>query len=281
MAIRTALLLSFLAGVIFGAAALWLLKDSPTPSEMAAPRSADQANTPSPAAMASRAESPSSLLKECSENFERSRFELERERDTVAQLREELETRCGTALQKPPPVLPQQPPPTARRGRRAPTTSFDAGRLAASGFSPDDIEWIRGRWEHSEAEKRDREARGEARPRSGTVSGIEQELRQDLGDSGYDAMLYATHQGNRVKLERVRGGSVASEAGLQNGDVVWSYDGQRVFAPKELAALSTSGDRGELVEIVIVAEGEKRHLSVERNPLGAELISAKERPIPN
>ena len=43
MAVRTALLLSFISGTIFGAALLWLIKDSPKPSETVTPGGGSEA----------------------------------------------------------------------------------------------------------------------------------------------------------------------------------------------------------------------------------------------
>ena len=119
-----------------------------------------------------------------SEDLERALFELARERETVAKLNEALEE-SWTALTKPFAI--------SRRGKSDRTTDFDAGALQLGGFSPDDIEWIRGRWEQAEMEKRylaELEARDEDPPPGGEYSDIERELREDLGDNGYDAMLY-------------------------------------------------------------------------------------------
>jgi hypothetical protein len=207
-----------------------------------------------------------------SKDLERALFELARERETVVQLSEALEE-SRTALRK--------SLTTSGRRKSDRATNFDAAALHASGFSPDDIEWIRERWEQAELEKRylaDLEARGEDPPARGGYSDIERELREDLGDNGYDAMLYATNQNNRVALERVRKDSIAYRARLRNGSVVWSYDGQRVFGPNELATLSSSGELGETVEIIIITDDGTESLFVERNPLGADLTSAKERP---
>ena len=124
----------------------------------------------------------------------------------------------------------------------------------------------------------DIEARGEDPPLGGGYSDIERELREDLGDNGYDAMLYATNQDNRVALERVWNNSIAYRAGLRDGSVVWSYDGQRVFRPNELATLATIERRGEFVEIVIVTDDGIEQFFIERNPLGADLVSAKAQP---
>ena len=272
MAVRTALLLSFTAGAIFGAAVLWLFGDSPKPSGTETLGGANGVNTARPVAAGNDPRSTRKSLEALSEDLERALFELARERETVAQLSEALEE-SRTALRK--------PPPGSRRRKSSPTTEFDAGVLQLGGFSPDDIEWIRERWEQAEMEKRylaELEARGEDPPVGGEYSDIERELREDLGDNGYDAMLYAIHQNNRVALERVRKNSIAYRAGLRDGSVVWSYDGQRVFRPNELATLSTTGRRGEPVEIVIVTPDGNEQFYVERNPLGADLVSATGRP---
>jgi len=272
MAVRTALLLSFTAGTIFGAAVLWLFGDSPKPSGTETLGGTSGVNTARPVAAGNDPRSTRKSLEALSEDLERALFELAREREAVAQLREALEE-SRTALRK--------PPPGSRRRKSSPTTEFDAGVLQLGGFSPDDIEWIRGRWEQAEMEKRylaDLEARDEDPPPGGEYPDIERELREDLGDNGYDAMLYATNQDNRVALERVQNNSIAYRAGLRDGSVVWSYDGQRVFRSEELATLATTGRRGEFVEIVIVTPDGTEQLFVERNPLGADLVSAKGRP---
>ena len=104
---------------------------------------------------------------------------------------------------------------------------------------------------------------------------------EDLGDNDYDAMLYATRQSNRVMLVRLRNNSVAQRAGIREGSVVWSYDGQRIFHAQELATLSTTGRHGDYVNIAIVTpDGTEQHV-VERNPLGADLVATKEQPNPN
>ncbi len=275
MTVRTALLLSFTAGTIFGAAVLWLFGDSPKPSGTETLEGASGVNTARPAVAGNDPRSTRKSPEALSEDLERALFELAREREAVAQLSEALEE-SRTALRK--------PLPGSRRRKSDRTTDFDAGVLQLSGFSPDDIRWIRERWERAELEKRyvaELEARDEDPPPGGGVSDIERVLREDLGDNGYDAMLYATNQDNRVALERVRNDSIAYRAGLRDGSVVWSYDGQRVFSPNELATLSTRGRRGEPVEIVIATDDGTEQLFVERNPLGADLVSAKGRPNPH
>ena len=278
MAVRTALLFSFIAGAIFGAALLWLIEDSPKPSETVTPGGGSVVEAAGPVAMGS----DPGCSETCSEDLERALFELARERERVARLTAEPESEPATPESEP--AAPRKPVLDYGGRARDRKTGFDPELLRESGFSSDDIEWIRERWEQAEIEKRylaDLEARDEDPPRAGALSDVERELREDLGDTGYDAMLYASHQSNRVAFERVRDGSIADRAGLRDGTVLWSYDGQRVFNSKELAALSTSGKRGEPVEIVIITDDGFKKLFVERNPLGADLVSAKQQPSPD
>ena len=276
MAVRTPLLLlGFIAGSIFGAAALWWFEDSPIRCETVAPGGRSEGGTAGSVTSGDGPGSRRKKLEACSEELERAGFELARERAAVARLSEALEN-SRTVLRKP---LAESP---LRKSHQA--SHFDGGALRAIGFAPKDIEWIRERWRQSELEKSylaELEARDEAPPPGEKESDIERELREDLGDNDYDAMLYATNQDNRVALGRVRAGSIADGAGLRDGNVVWSYDGQRVFRPRDLATLSTTGTRGESIEIVIVTENGTESLFVERNPLGADLVSATSRPNPN
>jgi hypothetical protein len=269
MSARDAFLLSFVAGGVFLAAALWMLRDEAKPARTLAPERVGGHAT-SAEARRDHSESRTMGLPARSEDRERAALEPAREREAAAQPREALDPSRTS-------------PPGSRRASRWRDRSFDASLLAAIGFSPDDIEWIRERWERAELERRDLDAledRGEE-PRPGwDSSAIERELREDLGERGYDAMLYATHQDNRVTLEGVKDGSVAQRAGLGNGSVVWSYDSQRVFDPRELAELSATKRPDDFFEIEIVTPDGTERLFVEGGPLGAELIGTRGQPAP-
>ena len=271
MSVRRNSILSFIAGSVFGAAVLWLSVVSPKLSGTSPPVEASGVGRSDPVdAGIGRA----STMKSLEERLDRTAAALARERETVARLAATLEEARSAG---------RTPLPGSRRQAKGPG-GFDPEALRAVGFAPEDIEWIRRRWERAETEKRylaDLEDRGDEPPPGGGVSTIERELREDLQDGGYDAMLYATHRDNRVALVRVRKDSIAARAGIGEDSVVWSYDGRRVFGPEELANLSSTGTRGGLVEVVILIDGVRKRLSVERGPLGAELISARAKPRPN
>jgi hypothetical protein len=255
-----AFLLSFGAGSIFVVAVLWSFRDDPEPER--AP-TADRVGEATGRGLPAR-----------SEDRERASVEPARERDVVAQPGEALDHSRAAS---------RSAPRDSRRARSGRDRSFDSDLLAAIGFRPDDVQRIRERWERAERDRTDLaalEGRGEEPPPGWGYAEIERELRQDLGAGGYDAMLYATHQINRVSLEGVKGDSVAQRAGLGNGSVVWSYDGQRVFHPRELAELSAAGSPDDFFEIVIVRSDGTERLFVEGGPLGAQLIGTRKPPEP-
>ena len=175
MAVRTALLLSFIAGTIFGAALLWLIEDSPKPSEMMAPGAGSALEAADPVATGSDAECP----EVCLEDFERTQIDLPQELKAAPELTEKFEK---------PDIALRKPVPDYRGRKRGQVIEFNAGVLLENGFSPEDVDWIQRRWEEYEVERRylaDIEARDEEPPRGGALSDVEHELREDLGDNGF------------------------------------------------------------------------------------------------
>jgi hypothetical protein len=103
-----------------------------------------------------------------------------------------------------------------------------------------------------------------------TLREMREELHEAVGDNAYDQILYATGQKNRVRLTNAFLESVATEAGIQSGDVIMSYAGKRVFDPTTLYIRSTEGAKGARTEIEIVRDGEMIRYFVPRGPLGAQ-----------
>jgi hypothetical protein len=161
---------------------------------------------------------------------------------------------------------------------------FSADKLARLGYSPDEIARIRERWSESvmsELYLGDARARGEAKPgrKMQMLRGaINLELRADLGDEYYDALLYATNQKNRVLITDVLDGSPASEARIRPGDEVLSYDGNRIFNPYAFKVGTSQGELGEWVAVEILRGGESYRLFARRGPLGVRLEHRVVRP---
>ena len=100
-------------------------------------------------------------------------------------------------------------------------------------------------------------------------------LREELGDELYDEYLYNSKQNNRIKIVSVMLGSAAEQAGINNGDVVLSYDNKRMFSWQELKGATAEGQLGEYVSMSIYRNGEIYSFSVPRGPLGVQLGSTR------
>lgn len=96
-------------------------------------------------------------------------------------------------------------------------------------------------------------------------------LRDELGDQRYDEYLYNSKQNNRIRISSVMLGSAAEQAGVEDGDVVISYDNTRMFNWTELKDATADGQLGEYVSISIYRSGEIFSFSVPRGPLGVQL----------
>jgi C-terminal processing protease CtpA/Prc len=96
-------------------------------------------------------------------------------------------------------------------------------------------------------------------------------LRDELGVDKYDDYLFNSRQNNRISILSIMLGSVAEQAGIQNGDIVLSYDNTRILKASELKEATLQGQLGEYVIISIYRNGEVFSFSVPRGPLGMKL----------
>lgn len=162
--------------------------------------------------------------------------------------------------------------------------SFDAESLLAAGYSSQEVARLRERWERLTLDRLEVNNRA---LREGWLleprlqeehRALDTVFREDVGEEGYDAFLYATGQPNRVRVKEVIARSPASHAGMQPGDVIVSYDGERTFAARDLQLATAQGRRGDLVRIEVVRDGRPITLRVERGPLGIILQGSAEPP---
>ncbi len=103
-------------------------------------------------------------------------------------------------------------------------------------------------------------------------------LRDELGDDRYDEYLYTSKQNNRIKISSVMLGSAAEEVGIKKGDVVLSYNNQRMFVWQELKDATTEGSLGEFVSLTIYRNDEHYSFTVPRGPLGIQLGATRLEP---
>lgn len=156
------------------------------------------------------------------------------------------------------------------RGRRASaaTTERLAIDLIVAGFAPDRAEWIDRRIQElrMEAMQAQDQARREGRPLPADAEAAT--LRTELGDQDYERFLAARGVPTRVKVMRVLASSPAERAGMQQGDEIFSYNGQRVFDVQELNELVLGGTRGESVVLDVRRKGENVRVVLPRGPIG-------------
>jgi hypothetical protein len=164
--------------------------------------------------------------------------------------------------------------PAARRPSTPGGGKFEAARLEALGLAEREIADLRERWDAAQLAKLEL---GDRAARQGWLmkpahrkesAGVESEMRAELGDEAYDQLLYATNQVNRAEVKQVFGGSVAAGAGLQPGDQLISYGGERIFKPQGLRYATVTGRRDEAVVVVVRRGDETVSVVVPRGPLG-------------
>jgi C-terminal processing protease CtpA/Prc len=163
------------------------------------------------------------------------------------------------------------------RQRRARFQSSEEARieaLTAAGFSPDRAAWIRQREDELRVEAM--QARFEAQragdPQAMFSAGIDSaaRLRAELGDAEYGQFLEAYDRPTSVHVGDVLESSPGQRAGLQRGDEIVRYDGQRVFSYSDLNARQLAGEAGESVVVDILRDGVPMQVVMPRGPIGIE-----------
>jgi hypothetical protein len=179
-------------------------------------------------------------------------------------------------------------PTGASDGKPAPDPAVRAvtsvQSLIDTGIAPDQAAWIQARLDEIDLQQlylRDRATREgwlnkpryhkERRQYLNAVTG----LRSDIGDDAYDRMLYALGRANRVVIRDTMVNSTAEQYGLQAGDSIIEYDGQRIFTTNELNTLVTQGDAGIMTLMRVLRNGEVHDLYLPRGPLGIRMSTAR------
>jgi len=159
--------------------------------------------------------------------------------------------------------------PRSRRGN-SPQDRLD--RLVGAGFSLDQAESIERRTEELRVEAM--QARYEALREGGSgavigdLASIDIGLRAELGDADYERYLEATGRPTRVAVNSVLASSAAEQAGMQPGDEIYSYGGERVFDARDLNRVLLEGTPGEPIVLEVLRAGQPLQLVVPRGPVG-------------
>jgi len=154
---------------------------------------------------------------------------------------------------------------------------FSEQALRDQGMSENEIQRLRSRFDEVELEKlyaRDRAAREgwtDSSRHYKEMLDIQSQFREEIGEHDYDAVLYASGRNNRVRVQDLLRGSAAADAGVQAGDVILSYAGERVFDPSMLYKWTKEGAIGESVELEVLRGGRIVMVEVPRGPLGGKM----------
>lgn len=146
------------------------------------------------------------------------------------------------------------------------------GRMVEGGFSEDEARRILQ--QESEAQYKAMQAaweaqrNGETLDRFAPMNSTQSILRSEIGDDAYARYLEVQGQPTAVNITQVLDGSPGTRAGMQAGDQVVSYDGERVFSMSDLRNQTMQGEPGEEVVIEIDRDGMRMQLTVPRGPIG-------------
>lgn len=146
------------------------------------------------------------------------------------------------------------------------------GRMVEGGFSEDEARRILQ--QESEAEYKAMLAAWEVQrsretiDRFSSTTSTQGLLRSEIGDDAYARYLEVQGQPTSINVTQVLSGSPGSTAGLQAGDQLVSYGGERVFSIVDIRNQTMQGEPGEEVVIEIERDGMRMQLTVPRGPIG-------------
>ena len=193
-------------------------------------------------------------------------------------LREEIEQRHTESSE---PSEPDESALSARNERRdafrarrfgVRSTQGQVDRLVEAGFPADQAAWIVQR--EAELQMEMLRARYDAMRGNAeqvfVAQGFSQsnELRAELGDADYERFLAANGRSTSVGIGSVIPNSPAQVAGLQPGDEIVRYDGERVFSMMDMAGRIMQGEKEGHVVVDILRNGVPMQLVLPRGPLG-------------
>ncbi len=93
--------------------------------------------------------------------------------------------------------------------------------------------------------------------------------RQRMSEEQYDWMLYASGRPNRITINDMLPGGKAESAGIQRGDVILRYDGERVHDPVAFNRSTSLDEQDGTVDVEVMRDGTVLHFRLSRGQLGA------------
>jgi hypothetical protein len=197
----------------------------------------------------------------------------------------ELRQRIALVEQRAP--EPADEPESTGRQNRPATPAEQRDVLVRVGVAPevaDDIIWRRSQLSLARLELRDEATRNgwlrtdRYREELRKINEQRVSIEDEIGIDAYDRYLYETGQPNRVAVESVLPGSAGEESGLLPGDVIERYDATQVLDFNDLRDATSTGERGELVPVSVMRDGQRLELWVPRGPIGIGLDATRQDP---
>ena len=267
------------AGILAG---LILLRD-PAP-EQPAPDTGHSAPRPTAALSPFRPGNPEVLaaLQQQLQQERQAREQLAAQVETLQQRLEEFESSYGSEVAS---ITDTREPQPAHEPSAEVRTSVQS--LIDAGIEAEQAAWIQARLDEIDLQQlylKDRATREgwlnkpryhrERRQHLNAVTG----LREEIGDDAYDRMLYTLGRANRVVIRDTMLNSPAEQYGLQAGDRIIEYNGQRVFATNELNTLTSGGDGSSMILLRVQRDDAYHDIYLPRGPLGIRMSTARELP---
>lgn len=155
------------------------------------------------------------------------------------------------------------PPPSTPPPSPSSSSPIASSATPPSSLSADDREdWLQERYGGA-LEERETIREGALRERRklnvkerGEYWAVEARLVDEIGIEAYDELLYQDGRNNRSRVHWVAAGSHAGQAGIEKGDVILSYGGEPVFAPRSVRETNRLFPPGEQVVVEVDRDGE-------------------------
>lgn len=171
---------------------------------------------------------------------------------------------------------PADPRPRFEQGREQPdiatlrerTQQRELERITAAGLTRERYNAITRREEELRVAAMQAQYESQRSGQGGAGVDVDMALRRELGDADYERYLRAQGRATTVRVMEVLATSAAERSGLQAGDEILSYGGTRVFAARDLNALTMMSNPGGPVTVEVRRGNQTLQMAVPSGPLG-------------
>ena len=274
------------AGVAIGALALGLTKPATLGFADAAPTGAAASDT-SGSDYARIIDGLSATLQLEVAKRQRLEDQIETMTGQIAKLQRELAEIRGPGAAVPTAARGQQAMSQVLEDAEADSTTDALAPFLDAGFDPARAEYVKQLQDDLQLQRlyvRDQAEREgwlrspRYRDAMQAIQQREEGLLQELGENDYDRYLYSIGRPNRVVVGDVLANGPAQQAGIQVGDSILSYGGERIFEAGSLVNATRDGTSGMSTAVEIERDGQTQLVYVPRGPLGINLRVARVRP---